>query len=46
MRLLGINHLPAVYKPVEMIARLYVLDSLQYPDEAEYWLNYAHKLAT
>ena len=46
MKLLGMNHLPAVYKPVEMIARLYVLDSLQYPDEAEYWLNYAHNLAT
>ena len=28
-----------------MIARLYVLDSLTYPEEASYWLNYAFKLA-
>ena len=38
-------HLPEVYKAVEMIARLYVSDSLRYPDQAEYWLNYAHELA-
>ena len=34
-----------VYKAVEMLARLYVLDSLSYPDEAKYWLRYATKLA-
>ncbi len=28
-----------------MIARLYVLDSINYPKQAEYWLEYAHKLA-
>lgn len=39
------THLPAVYKPIEMIARLYVSDSLRYPQQAEYWLDYAHELA-
>ena len=34
-----------VYKAVEMLARLYVLDSLTYPDEAKYWLTYAKLLA-
>lgn len=38
-------HLPAVYKPVEMIARIYVSDSLRYPQQAEYWIDYAHELA-
>ena len=28
-----------------MIARLYVQDSLTYPKQAEYWLNYAQNLA-
>ena len=28
-----------------MLARLYVLDSLQYEKQAEYWLTYAHKTA-
>ena len=43
--MLGKDLLPHVYKPVEMIARLYVLDSITYPHEAEYWLQYAHSLA-
>ena len=45
LELLDQRHLPGVYKPVEMIARLYVLDSLKYPKESEYWLNYAIYLA-
>lgn len=40
-----VKHLPGIYKPVEMIARLYVSDSLRYPEQAEYWLDYAHILA-
>ena len=44
MKLLS-AHTHKVYKPVEMLARLYVLDSLTYPDEAKYWLSYAQKLA-
>jgi len=44
-KLLGSKHLPHIYKPVEMIARLYVSDSLKYAREAEYWLEYAHRLA-
>lgn len=43
MQLLKSSH--RVYKPVEMLARLYVLDSLNYPEEAKYWLKYATKLA-
>ena len=42
MELLGTKHAIGVYKTVEMIARLYVTDSCNYPDEAQYWLNYAH----
>ena len=42
--LLNIRHLPAILKPAEMLARLYVLDSHTYPEEAEYWLNYNFKL--
>ena len=43
MQLLKSSH--RVYKPVEMLARLYILDSLSYPEEAKYWLKYATKLA-
>lgn len=39
------DHLPGIFKPVEMIARLYVSDSLRYPTQAEYWLDYAHILS-
>ena len=37
--------LPGIYKPVEMIARLYVQQNIQYPKQSEYWLDYAIMLA-
>ena len=35
-----------VYKPLELICRIYVQDSLTYPRQAAYWLEYAHDIAT
>ena len=37
--------LPGIYKPVEMLARVYVQQNIKYTDESEYWLDYASLLA-
>ena len=43
--LLMIPNLQMVYKPIELIARIYVSETLDYPEQSQYWVMYAHELA-